>query len=455
MGHARSRRRAASGARHRPGGCRHRREGRGPRRSPLGHAGRCGQRRLPQSGDRCVARRDRPRPRAARCARRSGRDRLPLDRPTRRTSLCRRPRPPRRARGWRSTRRAGLSTPRAAGDGRRGVRAGRLRQPGQGSPRPRPGHARRRHRQRCHHPRLGTHRRWGWAHPSLRVATATGQRAPSRRPVPARPCHRSIQPGRPAGRRGSPRPGLRRKPPEPPNRQRLSLTDRRGVSMTDEPPHSFMASEMAEQPEVLERLVARASRLRALAVRIAPRPLAGCAIVARGSSDHAALLGRYLFEVATGRPVSLVSPSVHTLYRAKVDYKGMLVLGVSQSGATPEIVEVLERLRDAGARTVALTDDPTSPLAAVAEEVVDLNAGPERAGPAPLDALPEAVAAILADDSAATAVAMQIDGTRHLATVARGYLFGAAIECALKIRETTGILATGWSAADLPTGPVG
>jgi glutamine---fructose-6-phosphate transaminase (isomerizing) len=215
--------------------------------------------------------------------------------------------------------------------------------------------------------------------------------------------------------------------------------------MTNEPRHSFMAREMAEQPEALERLVARASSLGALASRIAPRPLAGCAIVARGSSDHAALVGRYLFEVATGRPVSLVSPSVHTLYRAKVDCSGMLVLGVSQSGATPEIVEVLARLRAAGGRTVALTDDPTSPLAAVAEEVVNLDVGPERAVPATktvtatmlacillaeglanhrlvspdaLDALPEAVAAILADDSAATAVAMQIDGTLRMTDAA-------------------------------------
>jgi glutamine---fructose-6-phosphate transaminase (isomerizing) len=245
--------------------------------------------------------------------------------------------------------------------------------------------------------------------------------------------------------------------------------------------HSFMASEMTEQPEVLERLIARGNSLRALAARIAPRPLAGCAILARGSSDHAALLGRYLFEMATGRPVSLVAPSVHTLYHAKVDYTGMLVLGVSQSGATPEIVEVLERLRHAGARTVAMTDDPTSPLAAVAEEVVNLGAGPERAVPATktvtatmlacillaeglasrqlvspeaLAGLPEAVAGIIADDSAATALATQIEGTRHLATVARGYLFAAAIECALKVRETTGILANGWSAADLRHGPV-
>lgn len=251
--------------------------------------------------------------------------------------------------------------------------------------------------------------------------------------------------------------------------------------MTNASLQSFMASEMAEQPEVLERLIARASSLRALAARIAPRPLAGCAIVARGSSDHAALLGRYLFEVATGRPVSLVSPSVHTLYRAKVDYSGMLVLGVSQSGETPEIVEVLGRLREAGGRTVALTDDPKSPMAAVAEDVVDLGAGPERAVPATktvtatmlacillaeglaghplvspdaLAALPEAVAGIIADNSAATAVATQMDGTRHLVAVARGYLFAAAIECALKVREMTGILATGWSAADLRHGPV-
>jgi glucosamine--fructose-6-phosphate aminotransferase (isomerizing) len=251
--------------------------------------------------------------------------------------------------------------------------------------------------------------------------------------------------------------------------------------MTNLSVHSFMASEMAEQPEVLERLIARASSLRALAARIVPRPLAGCAIVARGSSDHAALLGRYLFEVATGRPVSLVAPSVHTLYHAEVDYTGMLVLGVSQSGETPEIVEVLARLRDAGGRTVALTGDPTSPLAAVAEEVVDLDAGPERAVPATktvtatmlacillaeglggrrlvsptaLEGLPQAVAGIIADDSAATALATQMEGTRHLATVARGYLFAAAIECALKVRETTGILANGWSAADLRHGPV-
>ncbi len=251
--------------------------------------------------------------------------------------------------------------------------------------------------------------------------------------------------------------------------------------MTAEAPHSLMAGEMAEQPEVLKRLVARASSLRELASTIAPRPLAGCAILARGSSDHAALLGRYLFEVATGRPVSVVAPSVHTLYGAKVDYSGMLVLAVSQSGATPEIVEVLQRLGAAGARTIALTDDPTSALAAVAEEVVDLDAGPELAVPAtktvtatmlaclllaegladhalvPPDAVerfPEVAAAILADDSAATVVATQIAETRHLVTVARGYLVAAAVECALKIRETTGILANGWSAADLRHGPI-
>ena len=122
----------------------------------------------------------------------------------------------------------------------------------------------------------------------------------------------------------------------------------------------LMADEMAEQPDVLARLVERAAEVRATGAEVVPVDLAACAIVARGSSDHAALLGQYLLEVATGRPVALASPSVQTLYRAPVDYRGVLVVGVSQSGATSEIVEVVAVLRAAGARTIAITNDPAS-----------------------------------------------------------------------------------------------
>jgi glucosamine--fructose-6-phosphate aminotransferase (isomerizing) len=123
----------------------------------------------------------------------------------------------------------------------------------------------------------------------------------------------------------------------------------------------LMADEMAEQPDVLARLVERAAEVRATGAEVVPVDLAACAIVARGSSDHAALLGQYLLDVATGRPVALASPSLQTLYRgAPVDYRGVLVVGVSQSGATSEIVEVVVALRAAGARTIAITNDPAS-----------------------------------------------------------------------------------------------
>ncbi len=135
-----------------------------------------------------------------------------------------------------------------------------------------------------------------------------------------------------------------------------------------------MRTEMAEQPAVLRELIARG----------APRlgPHSGVVIVARGSSDHAAIYGRYLLELATGRPVALAAPSLFTRYGARTDASGWLVVGVSQSGATPEIVEVVERLRATGGRAVAITNDPGSPLAAASEVVLALGAGEERAVPA-------------------------------------------------------------------------
>ena len=242
-----------------------------------------------------------------------------------------------------------------------------------------------------------------------------------------------------------------------------------------------MASEMAEQPHVLARMVERAAQVRASAAEVVPDELAACVIAARGSSDHAALLGQYLLEAATGRPVALASPSLHTLYRVPVDYRGVLVVGVSQSGATSEIVEVVSALRAAGARTIAITNDPVSPLAEAAGRVIDLGAGPELAVPATktvtatllafvllaegvagrslvpaadLADLPGRIADLLADEASVAQAAERLVDARQLVTVARGYLLAAARETALKLRETSGILAEGWSGADLRHGPV-
>jgi glucosamine--fructose-6-phosphate aminotransferase (isomerizing) len=237
---------------------------------------------------------------------------------------------------------------------------------------------------------------------------------------------------------------------------------------------------MAEQPRVLERLIARADEVARLVRGVVPRPLAGTAIVARGSSDHASVVGRYLLELATGRPVSLVAPSLHTLYGARVDYSGQLAVAVSQSGRTPEIVTTLRTLQDAGAVGVAITNELDSPLASSAHAAIGLDAGEElavpatktataelvafallarglgdaRFGDADLAALPGAVATILADAQPAARVAATLAGETRLVVTARGLLYGAALEAALKLQETAGIAADGISSADLRHGPI-
>jgi glutamine---fructose-6-phosphate transaminase (isomerizing) len=244
---------------------------------------------------------------------------------------------------------------------------------------------------------------------------------------------------------------------------------------------ALMAAEMASQPDRLRELLGRfhdiAERVRAMA----PSPLGGITIVARGSSDHAAIYGRYLLEAATGKPVSLAAPSLHTLYGVDVDYRGQLVIAVSQSGATPEIVRTLQALQDAGGSGLAITNESDSALAKAAQETIELAVGEERAVPATktvtaqfttfamiaaalghapftreqLAEVPALVQAVLDDPRPAAAATGALLSARQLIIVARGYLFAAALETGLKIKETCSVMADGYSAADLRHGPIG
>ncbi len=240
---------------------------------------------------------------------------------------------------------------------------------------------------------------------------------------------------------------------------------------------SLMEQDMAEQPAVLAALAGRREEI--VESLAGPAP-AGIVIVARGSSDHAGIFGRYLLEVATGLPVALAAPSLQTLYGVRPRVDGWLAVAVSQSGRTPEIATVLERFRDAGARAVAVTNDPDSPLARAASVHVSLDAGEERSVPAtktftaqlaamalvaealgsvPLGAadwerLPGVVEEVLADQAPAREVAEQLEGVDELACVGRGYLMCVALETALKLREAAGVRAEGWSAADFRHGPL-
>lgn len=243
---------------------------------------------------------------------------------------------------------------------------------------------------------------------------------------------------------------------------------------------TLVAAEMAEQPARLGDLIGRFDAIVKLVRAVAPAPLAGITIVARGSSDHAAVYGRYLLEAATGRPVALAAPSLHTLYRVHADYRGQLVIAVSQSGATPEIVQTLQALQEAGGRGLAITNEPGSALAHAAHETIELDMGQERAVPATktvtgqlaavaivgcalgsppfhrdeLEATPGWVQTVLDDPEGAREAAAAMAPASQLIVVARGYLYAAALETALKIKETCSLVADGYSAADLRHGPI-
>lgn len=242
----------------------------------------------------------------------------------------------------------------------------------------------------------------------------------------------------------------------------------------------LMAAEMAEQPAALIRLLNRFDDAVARVASVVPRPLAGVSFLARGSSDHAAIFGRYLCEQAARRPAGLAAPSIHTLYNAEVDYSGYIVVALSQSGETPEIVEGCRWMRANGARTVAITNNSASPIADCAEALLCLDAGPERAvpatktvmtellavtavaaalGPLPftrsdLDALPDAVGQIIEDETPAQRLAESWADARRMLVAARGPLYAVAREAALKLKEGAGVLAEGFSGADLRHGPI-
>jgi glucosamine--fructose-6-phosphate aminotransferase (isomerizing) len=238
-----------------------------------------------------------------------------------------------------------------------------------------------------------------------------------------------------------------------------------------------MEQDMAAQPAVLAAMAGRRDGI--IESLAGPAP-AGIVIVARGSSDYAGIFGRYLLEAATGLPVALAAPSMQTLYGVRPRVDGWLAIGVSQSGRTPEIATVLERYREGGARAVAVTNEPDSPLARGASVHVSLGAGVEQAVPAtktftaqlaamalmaealgavPLgaadwDRLPGVVSELLGDAAPAERVAAQLQRMDELACVGRGYLMCVALEAALKLREAAGLRAEGWSAADFRHGPL-
>src|SRR5436190_6663371 len=147
-----------------------------------------------------------------------------------------------------------------------------------------------------------------------------------------------------------------------------------------EQPGAGMAADIAEQPEVFARLLTeQVGPIAAVAAEVARRRPRNVIFTARGTSDHAALYAAYLTEIRLNLPAGLASPSAITVYGARPDLRDCLVVGVSQSGGSPDLGEVIRVAREQGALTLAVTNAPDSPLAAAAELSVDGCPGRERA----------------------------------------------------------------------------
>lgn len=242
---------------------------------------------------------------------------------------------------------------------------------------------------------------------------------------------------------------------------------------------SLMRREIEEAPEAVRRLLDRSGE----SLRRAGRALAELdpvlvATVARGSSDHAATLFKYAVEIAAGVPVASIGPSVASIYGVTPKLGQAAAIAISQSGRSPDIVSMAEAAARGGALTVALVNDPASPLANAVRHAIDIAAGPERSVAATksfvasaaaglailahwrgdrellnaLEKLPEALDQSLGCDWSGLAEALETAGSVFV--LGRGPAFAIAGEAALKLKETCGLHAEPFSAAEVMHGPL-
>jgi glucosamine--fructose-6-phosphate aminotransferase (isomerizing) len=240
-----------------------------------------------------------------------------------------------------------------------------------------------------------------------------------------------------------------------------------------------MYREAAQAPEaVREQLQANAARVAQLARRLRDTPPRAVVTCARGSSDHAATFARYLIETRIGLLTSSAFPSVTSVYAARPDLSGTVVLAISQSGASPDLLAAVSSARTAGARIVALVNTQDSPLAQLSDELLPLHAGAERSVAATksyiasLAAIVHLIALWSGDAQLAAALkqtpellarAWELDwnaavaaltGARNLYVIGRGLGLAVAQEAALKLKETCALHAEAVSAAELRHGPM-
>src|SRR5262249_1631167 len=243
---------------------------------------------------------------------------------------------------------------------------------------------------------------------------------------------------------------------------------------------SLMLDEIHQQPAAIERTIKRESKkIESFAAGLEAACPRLIVLVARGSSDNAALFGRYLIEMTTGIPVSLAAPSIHTLYKTRMDMSGALVIGISQSGEGVDINLTLENSKRCGAMTLAITNEAESSMAKLADETFLIHAGRERsvaatktytgqllifhllasalAGngyKADIQRLPEMAANSLMLQPDIVEMVERYAFMEQCVVVGRGLNYANAFEFAIKLMETCYVVAERFSGADFLHGPI-
>lgn len=242
-----------------------------------------------------------------------------------------------------------------------------------------------------------------------------------------------------------------------------------------------LKDEIYEQPAVLQHwLDTQLESTRRIAAAIRERNLDFVFLAARGTSDHAGVYAQYLWGSVNRMPVAFAAPSLFTLYRGWPRLNRALVVGVSQSGQSPDVVSVIDEGRRQGALTLAITNNTASPLAQAAEFTLDVGAGTEKAVAATksytaelmaiaalsaamtdddehlssLRQAPEAVAQALKLDAEAARIAERHRAMSQCVVLGRGYNYCSAQEWALKLKELAYVFADPYSTADFQHGPI-
>lgn len=251
------------------------------------------------------------------------------------------------------------------------------------------------------------------------------------------------------------------------------------VSSNLQPEQTLMFQEAASAADVIARQhTLNKGRIEEAVVRLkafAPTAIVTCA---RGSSDHAATYAKYLFETSLGLVTASAAPSITSVYMAEPKLKGMLYVTISQSGKSPDLLASVKQAKEAGALTLAFVNVEDSPLAAMVDIVIPLHAGAEKSVAATksylstlaavlhltaawsgnpelqkaVDQLPSALTKAWAQDW--TPAVNALSSATNLFIIGRGIGFGAAQEAALKLKETCGLHAEAFSAAEVKHGPM-